>query len=161
MVLYCQNEVLAFEELFRRHSGKVYGYILKKIQNTEIAQDLTQVSFLKLHEHRDKYLKNHPFLTWFFVIIKNSIIDEVRKIKPTVEFQDILTAEIKVELNRTASEIIDQAPESYREALHLRYVEEKDFEEIAEKLNLSPDNVRKKISRGLQHLRALNKKDSL
>ncbi len=127
----------------------------------EKAQDLTQIAFLKLHEHRDKYLKNHPFLTWFFVIIRNSIIDDIRKTKPTIEFQDRLPAEIKDEPHQTASEVIDQAPESYREALHLRYVEEKDFEEIARKLNLTPDNVRKKISRGLQHLRSLNKKDTL
>ncbi len=43
--------------------------------------------------------------------------------------------------------------EREKQVIELRYTEDKDFDEIARALHLSPANVRKLISRGLQKLR--------
>ncbi len=153
MMMYVNNDAQAFRVLFERHSPKVYGYIYKKIQNQEKAQDLLQTAFLKLHENKDKYKSDFPFLNWFFVIIRNTIIDDIRKNKiKWTELKDSIPSPETISTPDITPHI-QSAPEAYREALYLRYVEDKDFSEIAQKLNTSEANIRKKMSRGIEYIK--------
>jgi RNA polymerase sigma-70 factor (ECF subfamily) len=116
---------------------------------------------MKLHEHKNKYDSQFPFLNWFFVIIRNVIIDDVRKNKIKIyELTDNIPSP-ELAITPDITKHILSAPENYQEALKLRYIEDQDFSEIAKKLNTSEANVRKKISRGIEYLRQKFKGESL
>ena len=78
MSRYKFGEYPAFEELYRRHSGRVYGFILKRVKSRERAEELFQESFLRLHRNRSRYNDSLPFLPWLFTIARSAMIDGVR-----------------------------------------------------------------------------------
>ncbi len=155
MTAYQAGDASAFEILFQRHSGKVYGFLVGRIRDRMEAQDVLQTTFLKLHQSRQKYDPRFPFLPWLFTICKNVMIDHFRKAKRRMEILD----EEKV-----AGTAAEPAPEisvpelqglslQQRSAIELRFQYELSFEEIAERLQTSSLNVRQLISRGLKKIR--------
>src|SRR5690606_9818099 len=65
MELYQSSDYLAFETLYKRHSGRILQYLTKKV-GTEIGQELLQDTFARIHKSRDKYNTQFPFLPWIF-----------------------------------------------------------------------------------------------
>jgi len=74
MSLYITGDFAAFEILYKRHSGRVFDYLKKKV-SAETPQDLLQEIFAKLHKSRAKYNPQYPFLPWLFTISRNSLMD--------------------------------------------------------------------------------------
>jgi len=160
MSLYQSGEYLAFEELYSRHSGKVFEYLKKKV-SAETSQDLLQEIFLKIHKAREQYSKQYPFLPWLFTISRNALFDYFKSIK---KFSDIFPEQTNdnpqnIELNLAGA--LKSLPENQRRAIELRYLEEWTFEKIADDIKTTPDNVRQLISRGLKKARNGFKKGTL
>lgn len=155
MTLYAQNDITAFNTLFARHSGKVYGYILKKTQNESLAQDLVQTVFMKLHENREKFDTSQVFLAWFFVVIQNLITDYFRKNK--IQTDELLEDQMAMPEANSIDVDLESAlralPSDYRDIVIERYKNELTFEQIAEQFQITPENARKKVSRGLTFLK--------
>ncbi len=146
----------AFEELYRRHSGRVYGFILKRIKNRERAEELFQESFLRLHRNRSRYNDSLPFLPWLFTITRSAMIDGVRADARSQRSQQIFADQNLVELQAVPVSIdigIQSLSSREREAVELRYGSDLDFNAIAARLNTSSTNVRQIISRAVKKLR--------
>lgn len=160
MVLYQSGEYLAFEELYRRHSSKVFEYLKKKV-SAEISQDLLQEIFMKMHKARNQYSSEYPFLPWLFTISRNTLFDYFKSLKKTtvisaIDF-DIPTSEavsvgVDVDVNLAAA--LKNLPENQKRAIELRYLEDWSFEKIAEEIRTSPENVRQLVGRGLKKIRS-------
>lgn len=164
---YTLGSAAAFEELYRRHAGKVYGYLRKKTGGEGKADDIFQETLLRLHRNRSKYDPRLPFLPWLFAICRNTLVDSVR--------QDGLRAKLAEELRglRAGGEPdlwpssgMDSLRQTYRalsaeerQILTLRYAGSLSFDEIADRLNIEPVNARKISSRTIQKLRRLLKLD--
>ncbi len=160
MVMYQNGTEEAFSILYKRHSSKIYGYVRSKVRADERARDIFQEIYVKIHRSKNLYNKTFPVLPWFFTIARSVLIDEVRK-EQTVKLvpQENLDYEAPAE-NRGDIDIspgLSQLPENQRTAVQLRYVDEKTFEEIADHLETSPDNVRQLVSRGVKKLRSILK----
>lgn len=158
MVLYQRGDYSAFEELFKRHSKKVNGYILKKVNDSGLAEDIFQECFIKLHRNRSKYDTSLPLLPWLFTICRNVLIDYSRKgklllVKSNIEEvpQNILdyvnSEEIKAALKKI--EVRDAS------IINLHYFHGYTFDEIAASLKMQSSNVRKIASRTIQKLKLL------
>ncbi len=72
------GDSLAFEELVRRKSGKVFGLCCRILGNREDAKDVAQLAFVKLWENLDKYDAGYAFDTWLYRITSNVAIDFIR-----------------------------------------------------------------------------------
>ena len=72
------GDSVAFEELVRRKTGKVYGACYRVIGNPEDAKDISQLVFLRLWENLDKYDSSFAFDTWLYRIVTNVAIDFLR-----------------------------------------------------------------------------------
>lgn len=158
MQLYQKGSDQAFSILYARHSPKIYGYLKAKVKSEERVKDIFQEVFVKVHKSKNLYNSSYPFLAWLFTITKNSIVDEVRKNAKTknhIEIDDsIANQEPQIEPNlKEVMPYLESLPANQKQALELRYVEEKTFDEISEVLQTSTVNVRKVISRGLQKIR--------
>lgn len=155
MELYQASYKQAFDTLFQRHSGLVYGYLLKKIQNEELAKDVLQMAFMKLHIHKEKFDTEQPFLPWFFVLVKNTLTDELRKKRETLELKEEMFIP---ETENTSHVDLESAMQAlnprYQKVLEMRYVDDLDFDEIATKLNTTSQNIRKIVSRAVQDLKS-------
>lgn len=150
----------AFSVLYGRHSGKVLGFVKKRIHDPQKANEVFQEVFLKMHKSKHLYNRTLPFLPWLFSISKSVIIDSVRsanrKVKESTETDlELLTGNILVESSVDLQPHLEALGSSQKLAMQLRFVDEKTFEEIAEALNTSPMNARKLISRGLKRLKEL------
>ncbi len=163
MQAYQNGDVVAFDLLFKRHSSRVYGFLMKKLKNRSRADDVFQSTFLKLHQARRHYDPSFPFAPWLFTVCKSVLTDDFRKHDRRREDvnDDLIsrTADPKSVSGSQAFEI-DLAGLSgvQKAALKLRYHDELRFDEIAVRLMTSPSNVRQLISRGLEKLRARGSK---
>ncbi len=178
---YIQGDNKSFEILLSRHKSKVFGYIMSKVKNKDIADDIFQDTFIKAINSLKKgtYNEEGKFLPWIFRIAHNLIIDHFRRIKTQkivnhredynlFDFIEdgSLTAEkkiIKKEIFNDLAKLIDLLPDSQKTVLQLRYYEDKSFKEIAELCDISINTALGRMRYALLNLRkfSLEKKINL
>lgn len=159
MHLYQNGDSDAFNELFKRHSGKVYGFLIKRVKKAEVAADISQEVFIKLHKSKHLYNPSLPALPWIFSVTNSVLLDFLKKraelvtedgeivnLADSLNTVEPLPLEIEPYLNRL--------PDQQREAVRMRYIDEQSFEAISAALETSPDNVRKIVSRGIKNLKS-------
>lgn len=163
MALYKKGTEGAFECLYLRHKGKIYGYLRAKVPNEDLAADIFQEVFIKVHSSKHLYNEAFGFLPWLFTITRNLMIDELRK---RAKHKSVALEEAaEIPAPETAPEtsladlggLLQQIPETQRKAIELRYLEDKTFEEISKTLETSETNVRKLVSRGVHKIKLLFK----
>ena len=160
MKLYQGGDDVAFEALYERHASKVYGFIRKRIANSEKVAEIYQEVFIKIHKSKSLYSESFPVLPWIFTVTKSVLIDEIRKDKKVqvvgVEVLENMAVQPAAPLHTTDTiGLLSRLPEMQRLALQLRYVDENTFEQIAETLKIKPANARQVISRGLKRLKEI------
>jgi RNA polymerase sigma-70 factor (ECF subfamily) len=161
MILYQEGNSEAFQVLYARHAGKIFGFLKSKTQKEEFARDLFQEVFVKIHKSKHLYNKSLPALPWIFTITKNVLIDGLRREKTNNLRSETDLDQIEAPEKSVDSEIgnlvvqIEQLPSTQVTAIKMRYLEEKTFEEIAETLSTSAVNVRQIISRGIKRLKEI------
>ena len=152
-----------FGILMARYESPLLRYIHRISSfDRDDAEDILQESFIKAYRNLNDFDHDSKFSSWMYRIVHNQTIDTARKRKlRTVisidehDLTHILRATTDIE-NETAQKnelaIIDVAvrslPETYREALILRFLEEKSYEEIMDILHLPKGTVATLISRG-------------
>ncbi len=160
----------AFEELYKRHSRLVYGFLQKKLREKETIDDVFQATWLKLHRFRSKYDSSLPFLPWLFTLCRNVMLDSLRA---KARVREETRAEIETLSGQAANEITDPATDSLamlrihewsaelspaqREVISLRFGEDLSFDEIAARLRIKSSGARKLSQRAIQKLRTLFK----
>ncbi len=157
MVAYQLGEADAFGELYSRHSGKVLGYLRKKVKSEALARDIFQATFLKLHKSCGRFNVSFPFVPWLFTICRSELLDALKK--PHMS-QESLMAEVpepaSIPQSNDKQEIsLQSLPAEQREAVELRYQKDFSFEEIATALETSPANARQLVSRAIRSLRGI------
>lgn len=162
MRLYQDGDEMAFEILYIRHSTKINSFLIKKVGDGALASDLLQETFYKLHQSRNTYNSNFPFLPWIFTITKNVLFDNLRKVKKRVQAiplnEEILnqsTEQIEEEKIEILESALNSLTENQKKALTLRYLDDWSFEAIAQTLNTSTSNSRKLVSRGVMSLKEI------
>lgn len=78
MAAYQAGSHAAFEALFERHGGSVYGFLARRLPDRALAEDLYQEAFLRLHRARHSYDDRRPFRAWLFAIVHNLLNDALR-----------------------------------------------------------------------------------
>jgi len=69
----------AFEELVRRHQGRVYAVAYRLTGNREDALDVTQDAFLKAYRKIGQWRPIGGFLPWLLRLARNQAIDHLRR----------------------------------------------------------------------------------
>lgn len=174
MVAFQGGDAHAFEELIRRHQNGVYNFIVRFLGNREVAEEVFQEAFFKVHQAVDRYLPNGKFTTWLYTIVRNLCVDTFRrrKIREAVSLDDrgangerslgdtIAGHEVPADIQSSASEIeavlksaLSKLNEDQREVFLLREKEGLKFEEIAEVTGVSVNTVKSRMRYALEALR--------
>ncbi len=136
----------------------------------QAVEDVLQEVFLKAYVNLNDFDRARPFGPWIYRIARNEAISLLRKKKAEpllVSGDDAFLLLERMSDGITAQEILDRArieeqvrlaiktmDQRYREALILRYLEDKGYDEIADILELPSGTVATLIKRGTKQLRA-------
>ena len=164
MMRYQQGDTVAFDELYGRYAPRAYGYIRKHIVNEQLASDIFQAVFLRIHSSRFKFHSGQPFAPWFFTVTKNVIYDHLRKLRAEnavnagVDFEKVLAVVAPEEQGESAIQNLDLSAlgAEQKQALRMRFNEGSTFEQIAKSLKTTQSNARQLVSRAIKKLRRNN-----
>ncbi len=81
----------SIEELYQKHAKTVYGFLLTKTQNPDIAEELTQETFYQAIKRLNTFQENSRVSTWLCGIAKNLWFDFLRKQKKQSELSSQLS----------------------------------------------------------------------
>jgi RNA polymerase sigma-70 factor (ECF subfamily) len=168
-----EGNAAAFEQLYRRYSGRVFTLCLRIVKNDSEAEDLTQEAFLQLFRKIHTFRGEARFSTWLHRLTINTALMRLRK-KRHPEVSLDATLETGDEDSRPAlepggpdlrlsgvvdhinlSRAIDQLPEGYKEMFILHDVEGYEHNEIAEILGCSIGNSKSQLYKARLRLREL------
>ena len=156
----------AFEDLIRMFYPYVSGFLLKNTNNNDLAEDLTQETFLKMVQNIEKYdLKSKVgFGTWLITIAKNCYIDYLRKNKVIIsDIQELqiddgsdISEDVIVKMEyEQVNEIINSLPPEQGIAIRMKYEENLTLEEIANKFGVKPKTIKSRIFDGKRKIRKI------
>ena len=158
----------AFRSLVVRYQRKVYSVALGIVRDPDLAWDVAQEAFVRVHQHLADFKGESAFSTWVFRIATHLAIDSVRRertrAKDELEEADeaalseggegILSTALGTNPQETAlrhelmdqiGEALDRLPEKHRTILVLREVEGLSYEELAERLGLHKGTVMSRL----------------
>jgi len=166
MALCAAGSDRAFAALVERYSAAVYRYFHVACRDRELASDLVQETFLRLHKHRARYRTGEPFRNWLFVIAANLARSDrrARLRRPAVpSLGDVdlphptpgpEQAAVDAERLARTRAALEQLPKPQREALRLRLLEGLGFEAIGRALGCPIETARTRVHYGLKALRS-------
>lgn len=162
MEAYVAGSAEAFAALYARVAPKLFGYLLRLARNRQLAEDLLQITFTKIHRARSSYLEGAPFLPWASAIARRSFFDDVRRSRARHEelsFDGQLPEpprsepSIPLEVEDALERALDALPDAYREAIQLTKVTGLSMQEAAAVLGTTPTAVKLRVHRGYVALR--------
>jgi len=161
----------AYAELMNRYKDAIYYMLLKMVNNSVDAEDLTIEAFGKAFKNIKQYTPSFAFSTWLFKIATNNCIDFIRKKRgntfsvdqvddpsdssPMVIQSGTLDPEenlIKKQKEVLLRDIVNQLKPRYRNLIELRYFKEYSYEEIAKEMNLPLGTVKAQLFRARELL---------
>jgi RNA polymerase sigma-70 factor (ECF subfamily) len=81
MERYCRGEPAAFHRLYGLLAPRILAYLHGLLGDRAAAEDALQLTFLKIHEARDTYLRGANPIPWMYTIAQRTALDELRKRK--------------------------------------------------------------------------------
>jgi len=160
----------AFAILLPRYRDKVFRLSFSMLRDRAMAEDTTQDILLRVWRALPGFAGQSQLSTWIYAIAKNACLSELRKRRPTVSldqnddedsFNPAVAALAAPEADDSAtvsvSQMLDQLPERYRQAVVLFYMEDKSYEQTAASLGLPLGTVKALLHRARKRLIELTK----
>jgi RNA polymerase sigma-70 factor (ECF subfamily) len=168
----------AFKALVVRYQRKVYAVALGIVKDKDLAWDVSQDAFVKVHQHLPEFKGESAFSTWLLRIATHLAIDVVRRertsakddidevresdlqgggdgILSTALGNDPQKNALRKELAGHIEAALAQLPEKHRAILVLREVEGLSYEELAETLGIHKGTVMSRLFHARKKMQAL------
>jgi RNA polymerase sigma-70 factor (ECF subfamily) len=176
---YVNGNELAIEQLIIRYKSRVFTYIVCKIRNQALAEDIFQDTFIKVINtiKKGKYNDEGKFLPWVMRIAHYLIIDHYRKssrmyfVKGNDDFDifDIIKSpdnniQEDLENDQVLSDVkalVKFLPEDQKEVLMMRLYYDMSFKEISETTNVSINTALGRMRYALINLRKMAEEKNL
>ncbi len=168
-----EGDQKAFADLMGFYRDTIYFMMLKMVNDSDDAEDLTIEAFGKAFNRLSQYTPNFAFSTWLFKIASNNCIDFIRKkrlqtLSIDQPFEDDEGGEItfnleahtldpeekfikkqKIEMMRV---IVERLKPRYKNLIILRYFKEYSYEEISKEMDLPLGTVKAQLFRAREFL---------
>jgi len=167
VLLVQKGEKEKYGEIIERYWGKLERY-LREIcnQRGEVVEDLVEETLIKGYEKIQSFDRGRKFSSWIYRIGHNVGVDFIKKKKEsrlsewseentvdgTINIED---REVWREKKEELHKAIQSLEEKYKEAVWLYYFEDKSYDEIADILETTTNNVGVLIKRAKDKLRKL------
>jgi len=172
------DDLAALETTVREFGGRMLSVARQLLSNEQDAQDAVQDAFVTALRSLDRFEHRSSLATWLHRIVVNAALMKRRSLgrRPEKSLNGLLptfladghathptprwtaSALATMELAETRAVVrscIDQLPETHRDVLLLRDIQQLDTESVAELLGISPDAVKVRLHRARQALKTL------
>jgi RNA polymerase sigma-70 factor (ECF subfamily) len=160
----------AVSELVGRYQHRLYRFLVRLVQDPATAEDLFQMTWIRLMEKIGSYDTRRNFEAWLFAIARNLAIDHLRRRRAisldeeddsgqarvdrlVAGGTDALEQLLDFERGALLAAAIGELPAIHREVLTLRFEEEMKLEQIAEVAAIPVSTVKSRLHRALEGLR--------
>lgn len=148
-------------EVVRGNYRVLYSIAFGYVRNHAAAEDLVQISVIKALQAISRLKEPDSVVGWLAAITRNTCLEEIRRKKG--RFSESLeeagqiqaprtTDENIFEVQRLVLEAINTLPENQALVVRLRFLEDCDVSEIAERLGLRKNTVEVRLHRALEAL---------
>ena len=158
---------VAFGQVYEQFSRRVFGLCRKMLGSRAAAEDATSEVFERARRALNQYDRDRPFDRWILTIASRHCLNHLRRERTEArlfgdEPLDVaadaassspLVACENREQRRAVLRTIDALPENYRVPLVLRYYGDLSYDEIADHLGTTRNNVAVLLHRGKRELR--------
>lgn len=177
MERYRDGDASAFDQLYSRHKGGLYRYLLRQCGNHGIADELFQDAWMNLVRGRSGYVVRARFTTWLYRIAHNRLIDHYRAqpggIPESFDDEDGPSLEaipagrgadpaVRAEAREQARRVlhwIGRLPAAQREAFVMQQEGGMSVEEIAQATGVSRETAKSRLRYAIAALRAASAAD--
>jgi RNA polymerase sigma-70 factor (ECF subfamily) len=166
-----------YEVFIERYEKKLLRYIRRiAFLSEEDAQDVLQNVFIKTYQNLNGFNTSLKFSSWIYRITHNETISHLRKTRARPQIADFEDEDL---LDRLASEenlesefskkedterlklALDKIDKKYRDILVLRFMEEKDYQEISDILEKPLGTVSVTLKRAKEQLKKIIEKEKI
>ncbi len=153
-----------FGPLYKKYHEPIFRYIHQRMDDTEMAFDITSQVFMKAMKNLHKYeYKGVPFGSWLYRIAKSELYQAFRdrKTDRTVNIESVHVFEMMEELDENQTEInkkrllhaLGNLKEDALQLIEMRFFEQRSFKEIGEILEMTENNAKVKCFRAVEKLK--------
>jgi RNA polymerase sigma factor (sigma-70 family) len=168
MLAWAAGDVSAFEQLYSRHRGRLYRFLLRQLRDQSLAEDLFQDVWQRVIAARGGWKPEAAFSTWLYRIAHNRLADHWRGLQyrpPAPADGDERAARIpdpdtpertlsEFERRRRLQLALDELPDEQREVVLLRLEQELTLEEIGAITGVGRETVKSRLRYAMDKLRA-------
>lgn len=159
----------AFRVVYDRHAGRIYGFLLRRTRDPDVAFELTTETFAQAWLSRTSFT-DHPEETaapWLFGIARHVLASSVRRHSIERRARDRLGLDRQSDgvapsaadeawldgLDDDLTAALAELPDGQRRAIELRVLADQAYDEVARRLDISPQAARVRVHRGLAAIR--------
>jgi len=161
-----KDDPRGFEPLYNKYYEQIFRYIYQRMDDKEMAHDITSQVFLKAMNNIQKYeYRGVPFASWLYRIAKSELYQSFRdeKATRTVNVDTVNLSNMIDEMEENFSEesraalllAIQELGEDEVQMIELRYFEKRSFKEIGDILEITENNAKVKAHRVIQKMKKL------
>jgi RNA polymerase sigma-70 factor (ECF subfamily) len=154
----------AFDRLVRRHTARVFNYLLNMMRHRQDAEDVAQQTFIKAFTHLASFDRSHSFIAWLLTIARRTALNHFRSAKSfeavndetaCVESEPASDLERKDRLATFWDAARRELSQREYDILWLRYAEDMPVEETARIMGLNTTHTKIIAFRARQRLSKL------
>ncbi len=162
------GDMVAFEQLYKRHNRRVYSLCLRMTSNVQEAEDLAQEVFIQLFRKIGSFRGESAFTTWLHRLTVNQVLMHFRKrnvkLEQTTEDGETPVQVVVGTANPNQMPVVDrialdraiaQLPPGYRTVFTLHDIEGHEHEEISRMLGCSVGTSKSQLHKARMKLRML------
>ena len=162
---YLNGEKSAFELLYNKYKDKIQYFVYNIVKDYQKAEDITQDVFIYVMQNKIK--EGYTFKYYLYLIAKSRAYNLINMEKRRTEInedyynkteqigQDVADIVTKNEKRKAIMSAIDMLDDRYKNAIYLVKIEELTYQETAQILGESVQNVKNLIHRGKKELRKI------
>ena len=165
LVEAAQADLSKFDVLYELHFDRIYFFIVSRVYDRTIAEDLASEVFHKALANLPNYQwRGTPFSAWLFRIASNAIVDHFKRSdreqqaderEHPLAQSDLSSTDLDfIERHVHFFRLVEELPEIQRRVVCERFVEERSIREIAQRLSKTEGAIKQLQFRALQTLRA-------
>ncbi len=157
------DKIDCFRMIYKDYHAKLYQFIYNRTQSSYLAQEIVQMTFIKLWETRAKLSEELSIDIQLFRIARTTLIDELRKETVKLKYNEIVSSvhDEHYEDNQVADRdtlqhvynAIETLPTIRKKVFKLSRVNGFSYKEIADMMSISPKTVENHISKAIKQLR--------
>ena len=159
-----KNDPRFFAPIYNRYYKQIFSYVFQRMQDKEIASDVTAQVFLKALTNIHRYeFKGVPFASWLYRIAQSEVYQNFRdrKSNKTVNTDigdlrivfDEIEESLYEEYTPHVMKLVKELPEKDLRLVEMRFFEKMPFKDIADHFGITENNAKVRLYRVLERIK--------